>query len=62
MRQASVNSLARGWVVAMALGVLAGCQSPPPLRQVAPDAEEKAINTPEATAQLKQKYEKPGGR
>lgn len=46
-------------MASVALYVLAGCQSPPALRQVAQDAPEKPINTPEVAAQIKQK--KSGG-
>jgi outer membrane murein-binding lipoprotein Lpp len=47
-------------VAAVALSALAGCQSPPPLKQVDSDAQEKPINAPEVAAQLKHKYEKSG--
>ncbi|WP_433693463.1 hypothetical protein [Herbaspirillum seropedicae] len=37
---------------------LTACQSRPVLKQIANDAPEKPINTPEAADQLKKKYEK----
>lgn len=40
------------------VGSLSGCQSRPQLKQVAADAPDKPINTPEAADQLKKKYEK----
>lgn len=36
--------------------MLAACTSPPKLRMLDPQAVEKAINTPEAAAELKRKH------
>lgn len=45
-------------LVAVAASTLAGCQSRPELKQVAPDAAEQPINTPEAAEQLKHAHER----
>jgi len=51
------NIFATFLVVVLAV-ILTACQSRPQLKQVAPDAAEKPINSAEAAEQIKQKYEK----
>ena len=42
----------------IAVSSLTACQSKPQLKQVASDAPDRPINTPESADQLKKKYEK----
>ena len=50
------RSIVAGLVVVAAMA-LTGCQSRPQLKQVAEDAAEKPINSPEIAAQLREKLE-----
>ena len=59
MKKAHKTSLLTVTLLAFFAAVpLAACQSRPVLEQVASDAPDKPINTPEAADQLKKKYEK----
>jgi len=59
MKKAHKTSLLTVTILAVfAAFPLTACQSRPVLKQVASDAPDKPINTPEAADQLKKKYEK----
>jgi outer membrane murein-binding lipoprotein Lpp len=59
MKKPAQNSVtAVVFAAVIAASSLTACQSRPQLKQVASDAPEKAINTPEAADQLKKQNEK----
>jgi hypothetical protein len=57
-KQHKNSVLAVAFIAVIAASSLTACQSRPQLKQVASDAPEKAINTPEAADQLKKQNEK----